>query len=348
MHGTRDRELRDGRGRPDRRHRRPLRRPHHRQAVRVRAAGEVHPHRHRPGRDLQERARAHPDRGRREAHPGPARERVPRARPRPGAARRLVGADRALARAAPAALRRLGATPRSSRSTSSRRSTRRPAGDCILSSDVGQHQMWAAQYFHFTKPRRWINSGGLGTMGFGLPAAIGAAVAVPGRADGAADRRRLVPDEHPGARHRAPVRHPGQVRDHGQRLPGHGPPVAGAVLGPPLLERRHGPVAGLGQARRGLRGDGRAADRQDDAGRRPAGRAGHARPGHRRRQGHARGEHVPDDRARAPPRAKWWAERWASRRPRRSCSLEELEASAACGRAASTSSRSWSRTSRAC
>src|SRR5919199_526943 len=52
-------------------------------------------------------------------------------------------------------------------------------GQCILSSDVGQHQMWAAQYFHFSKPRRWINSGGLGTMGFGLPAAMGAAVARP-------------------------------------------------------------------------------------------------------------------------------------------------------------------------
>src|SRR5439155_10904853 len=52
-------------------------------------------------------------------------------------------------------------------------------GECILSSDVGQHQMWAAQYFHFAKPRRWINSGGLGTMGFGLPAAIGAKVACP-------------------------------------------------------------------------------------------------------------------------------------------------------------------------
>src|ERR671920_333956 len=52
-------------------------------------------------------------------------------------------------------------------------------GECILSSDVGQHQMWAAQYFHFSKPRRWINSGGLGTMGFGLPAAMGAAVARP-------------------------------------------------------------------------------------------------------------------------------------------------------------------------
>jgi acetolactate synthase I/II/III large subunit len=52
-------------------------------------------------------------------------------------------------------------------------------GECVLSSDVGQHQMWAAQYFHFAQPRRWINSGGLGTMGFGLPAAIGAAVARP-------------------------------------------------------------------------------------------------------------------------------------------------------------------------
>ncbi len=52
-------------------------------------------------------------------------------------------------------------------------------GDAIISSDVGQHQMWTAQYFHFNKPRRWINSGGLGTMGFGLPAAMGAAVGCP-------------------------------------------------------------------------------------------------------------------------------------------------------------------------
>jgi acetolactate synthase-1/2/3 large subunit len=52
-------------------------------------------------------------------------------------------------------------------------------GEAIVSSDVGQHQMWTAQYYHFPKPRRWINSGGLGTMGFGLPAAIGAAIAQP-------------------------------------------------------------------------------------------------------------------------------------------------------------------------
>jgi acetolactate synthase-1/2/3 large subunit len=53
-------------------------------------------------------------------------------------------------------------------------------GDAIITSDVGQHQMWAAQYYDFAEPRRWINSGGLGTMGFGLPSAIGAKVANPG------------------------------------------------------------------------------------------------------------------------------------------------------------------------
>jgi acetolactate synthase-1/2/3 large subunit len=52
-------------------------------------------------------------------------------------------------------------------------------GDAIVTSDVGQHQMWTAQYFHFAKPRRWINSGGLGTMGFGMPAAMGAKVGCP-------------------------------------------------------------------------------------------------------------------------------------------------------------------------
>ena len=60
------RQLRDGRGRPDRLRRRALRRPDHRQALGVRAAGEVRPHRRRPGRDLEERPRPHPDRRRRQ------------------------------------------------------------------------------------------------------------------------------------------------------------------------------------------------------------------------------------------------------------------------------------------
>ena len=52
-------------------------------------------------------------------------------------------------------------------------------GDAFVTSDVGQHQMWAAQFYPFDKPRRWINSGGLGTMGFGLPAAMGVQFAYP-------------------------------------------------------------------------------------------------------------------------------------------------------------------------
>ena len=52
-------------------------------------------------------------------------------------------------------------------------------GNAYVTSDVGQHQMFVAQYYHFNKPRRWINSGGLGTMGFGLPAAMGVKLAYP-------------------------------------------------------------------------------------------------------------------------------------------------------------------------
>ena len=52
-------------------------------------------------------------------------------------------------------------------------------GNAYVTSDVGQHQMWAAQFYKFNQPRRWINSGGLGTMGFGLPAAVGVQLAHP-------------------------------------------------------------------------------------------------------------------------------------------------------------------------
>ena len=76
-------------------------------------------------------------------------------------------------------------------------------GNAIVTSDVGQHQMWCAQHYHFAKPRRWINSGGLGTMGFGLPSAIGAKVGQPGRAGRLPRRRRQPRDDLPGAGDRA-------------------------------------------------------------------------------------------------------------------------------------------------
>ncbi len=52
-------------------------------------------------------------------------------------------------------------------------------GDCLMTTDVGQHQMWACQFYHWTRPRTYITSGGLGTMGYGLPAAIGAQLGCP-------------------------------------------------------------------------------------------------------------------------------------------------------------------------
>jgi len=58
---------------------------------------------------------------------------------------------------------------------------RRTRGEAIISTGVGQHQMWAAQYCDFTSPRLWLTSGSMGTMGFGLPAAVGAQIAQPGR-----------------------------------------------------------------------------------------------------------------------------------------------------------------------
>ena len=109
-------------------------------------------------------------------------------------------------------------------------------GDCILSSDVGQHQMWAAQYFHFAKPRRWINSGGLGHDGL-RPAGRDRRRRRAARTS----RRVLLTGDgsiQMNIQELATAREydiPVKVRDHEQRLPGHGPPVAGAVLGPPLL-----------------------------------------------------------------------------------------------------------------
>ena len=83
-------------------------------------------------------------------------------------------------------------------------------GDAIVCSDVGQHQMWGAQFLRFNRPRLWLSSGGLGSMGFGLPSAIGAQVANPGRLVfalvGDGGFQMSIPELATVANHRLPIK----------------------------------------------------------------------------------------------------------------------------------------------
>ena len=172
-------------------------------------------------------------------------------------------------------------------------------GDAIITTEVGQHQMWAAQFYHFTKPRRFITSGGLGTMGYGFPAAIGAQIAYPDRRRDRHRRRRQLPDERPGAGHRGAVRPAGHRGDPEQPQPGHGAPVAAVLLRWPLRGYQPRGEPRLRQARRGLRCGGPASH---PAGRRapcPGGShpaAPPRRPGFCRQDDGERLSHDPDRR----------------------------------------------------
>ncbi len=121
-------------------------------------------------------------------------------------------------------------------------------GNAFVTSDVGQHQMWAAQYYRFNKPRRWINSGGLGTMGVGLPYAMGVQMANPDDDGALHHRRSLDPDVHPGAGDLQAVSPDAQDHSPEQPLPGHGAPVAADRLWFALFRVLYGFAAGLQQA----------------------------------------------------------------------------------------------------
>ena len=108
--------------------------------------------------------------------------------------------------------------------------------DAIYTAGVGQHQMWAAQFIPYEKPRTWLNSGGLGTMGYAVPAAMGAKMARPDTHGVGHRRRRLLPDDQPGAGHLRHRGHPDQGRRDQQRQPRHGPAVADPVLRRALLQ----------------------------------------------------------------------------------------------------------------
>ena len=124
--------------------------------------------------------------------------------------------------------------------------------DIYITTEVGQHQMWAAQFFGFEEPNRWMTSGGLGTMGYGLPAAIGVQIAHPEVAGHRHRRRSLGADEHAGDVDGGAVPAAGQDLHPQQPVHGHGAPVAGAAARRPLFGELHGGAAGFRQARRGL------------------------------------------------------------------------------------------------
>ncbi len=124
--------------------------------------------------------------------------------------------------------------------------------DTYITTEVGQHQMWAAQHFHFEKPNRWMTSGGLGTMGYGLPAALGVQIAHPDCARHRHRRRRLGADDDAGDELRGAVRGADQDLHPQQPVHGHGAAVAAASARQPAVAFLHRGDAGFRQARRSL------------------------------------------------------------------------------------------------
>jgi acetolactate synthase-1/2/3 large subunit len=151
--------------------------------------------------------------------------------------------------------------------------------DVYITTEVGQHQMWAAQFFKFEEPNRWMTSGGLGTMGYGLPATIGVQMAHPKGAGHRYRRRRLGADDHAGNIDRRSIPAAGQDIHPQQPVHGHGAAVAAAPAWQPPVRKLHGSASRLREAggslwrRRHAGGEARRTgrcDQGDDQGR-PAG-----------------------------------------------------------------------------
>ena len=213
------------------------------------------PRRHRPVLDQQERRRRRGDRRRRREEPGGAGRRLaaalerdpPRQDSSPGGSRSRPGGkkDSYRYRQNGRAIKPQTAVRRLYEATKHL--------DTYITTDVGQHQMWAAQHFPFDLPLRWMTSGGLGTMGYGFPAAIGVQVAHPDATvvciSGDASWVMNMQEMSTAMQYRLPVKtlHPEQ------QLHGHGPPVAGLLPRPAPLRELHGRAAGLREAGRGVR-----------------------------------------------------------------------------------------------
>ena len=162
---------------------RALRRSRHRAPGGLRSARQSDSRRHRSGRNRQEPRGRPAHRGRRQARAGEAQQGAA-GDWRPRAANKTAAARAAWWRQIREWKAEHPLTPEVSTSEIKpqhvmREIDRLSGGRAIVTSDVGQHQMWAAQFIRFNAPRLWINSGGLGSMGFGLPSAIGAQFARP-------------------------------------------------------------------------------------------------------------------------------------------------------------------------
>ena len=207
------------------------------------------PYRHRRRGDQQERPQLHVPRRRREGRPRAASlARRPSGKNRTGTATSTRGRPRCPPPT--------GATPTSIPRFILEEIHARVGDDAIVTTEVGQHQMWTAQFYPFAKPRTFISSGGLGTMGFGTGAAMGAQVANPDRQVVHIAGRRLLQDELRRARDDLALRPAHPHRRDEQRHPRHGAAMAEHVLQGALLADDPGQAAGFRQARRGLRGQG--------------------------------------------------------------------------------------------